>query len=264
MISETANIMSEKEKNRRYVMSKFELPHQHGKHAEHGSIEYIYNELSNMTQFDVVAEIFKQLSDPTRVRIFWLLCHKEECVINIAAWMNMSSPAVSHHIRSLHQCGLIVSRRDGKEVYYKAAESEESNLLHKAVEKAMEIACPEEIVDNNNSAEEIIYKIHKYLVEHISERITIDELSKKFLLNPTTLKKVFKEVYGVSIAAHMKQHRMEEAARLLRESQMSIAQIAQNVGYESQSRFSEAFRDYFGMPPKEYRKYDTGRRNDKM
>ncbi|HEO6946683.1 TPA: helix-turn-helix transcriptional regulator, partial [Streptococcus agalactiae] len=80
---------------------------------------------------------------------------------------------------------------------------------------------------------------------------------KKYLMNPTTLKRVFKEVYGMSIAAHMKQHRMEEAAKLLKKSGMSIAQIAKNVGYESQSRFTTAFKDYYGMLPTEYRKNNT-------
>lgn len=237
-----------------YIMNKIELPHQYG---ERGNIDYLYTELSKITHFNMVAEIFKQLSDPTRVRIFWLLSHQEECVINIAAWMDMSSPAVSHHLRSLYQCGLITSRRDGKEVYYKAAETEESKLLHKTVEKAMEIACPEEIIDNHKSVEKIINSIHKYLTEHLSERITIEELAKKYLMNPTTLKRVFKEVYGMSIAAHMKQHRMEEAAKLLKKSGMSIAQIAKNVGYESQSRFTTAFKDYYGMLPTEYRKNNT-------
>lgn len=232
-------------------MGKFELPHQHG---EHGNLENVYGELSKITNFNVVAEIFKQLSDPTRVRIFWLLCHQEECVINIAAWLNMSSPAVSHHLRSLYQCGLISSRRDGKEVYYKAAETEESRLLHKAVEKAMEIACPEEVIDCHTSSEEIIHSIHKYLMEHLSERITIEQLSKQFLMNPTTLKKVFKDVYGISIAAHMKQHRMELAAKLLAENKASIAGISQTVGYDSQSRFTTAFKDTYGMLPTEYRK----------
>ena len=92
-----------------YIMNKIELPHQHG---ERGNIDYLYTELSKITHFNMVAEIFKQLSDPTRVRIFWLLSHQEECVINIAAWMDMSSPAVSHHLRSLYQCGLITSRRE--------------------------------------------------------------------------------------------------------------------------------------------------------
>ena len=233
-------------------MEKFALPHQHG---ENKNIENMHKELSDISHFATVAEIFKQLGDSTRVRIFWLLCHREECVINIAAMMDMSSPAVSHHLRSLSECGLIVGRRDGKEVYYKAADTEESKLLHKMVERIMEIACPKEVVDYHASSEEIIYRIHQYLLEHLSERITIEELSRKFLMNTTTLKKEFKEVYGVSIAAHVKEHRMELAARLLQESSDSIAQIAQAVGYTSQSRFTTAFKEKYGVLPTEYRTY---------
>ncbi|MCI5621371.1 MAG: helix-turn-helix transcriptional regulator [Lachnospiraceae bacterium] len=72
-------------------------------------------------------------------------------------------------------------------------------------------------------------------------------------MNTTTLKKEFKEVYGVSIAAHVKEHRMELAARLLQESSDSIAQIAQAVGYTSQSRFATAFKEKYGVLPTEYR-----------
>ena len=73
--------------------------------------------------FRTLADIYKELGDESRLRIFWLLCHCEECVINIAALTNMSSPAVSHHLRLLKTSGLIVSRRDGKEMYYKAADT---------------------------------------------------------------------------------------------------------------------------------------------
>ena len=48
-----------------------------------------------------MADIFKQLSDGTRLRILWMLCHLEECVSNIAAAMEMSDPAVSHHLKQL-------------------------------------------------------------------------------------------------------------------------------------------------------------------
>ena len=54
-----------------------------------------------------------------------------ECVINISAILGMSSPAASHHLRSLRDSRLIVSRRAGKEVYYKASDTEESLLLQK-------------------------------------------------------------------------------------------------------------------------------------
>ena len=63
-------------------------------------------------------------------------------MINISAMMGMSSPAVSHHLRPLRNRGLIVSRRIGKEVYYKAADTEQSQMLHHMIEKVMEITCP--------------------------------------------------------------------------------------------------------------------------
>ncbi|MBR6383058.1 MAG: winged helix-turn-helix transcriptional regulator [Lachnospiraceae bacterium] len=120
-------------------MAEFVLPHEHG---EEKGIEKLKNNLSNDASFETVAEIFQQLGDPTRIRIFWLLCHYEECVINISAILEMSSPAVSHHLRPLKNSGLIVSRREGKEVYYRAADTKECRLLHKMIEEVMEIKCP--------------------------------------------------------------------------------------------------------------------------
>lgn len=97
-------------------------------------------------------------------------------------------------------------------------------------------------------------EIHEYLTEHIAERITIGTLSRQYLINPTTLKAVFKSVYGTSIAAHIKEHRMEQAAKLLIETNLSMAEIGQRIGYESQSKFTSSFKLYYQMFPKEYRK----------
>ncbi len=107
---------------------------------------------------------------------------------------------------------------------------------------------------------EIIRSIHKQLIGNLNQRFTIESLSKQYLMNTTTLKKVFKAVYGTSIAAHIKQHRMKQAAKLLLTTQNDIIQIAQSVGYESQSKFTAAFKDYFQMLPTEYRKnfYSSG------
>lgn len=100
---------------------------------------------------------------------------------------------------------------------------------------------------------EIIRAIHEQLTEHMDQRFTIETLSKQYLMNPTTLKTTFKSVYGTSIAAHMNEHRMEQAANLLRETDLSIAEIAGRVGYDSQSRFTAAFKKYSGKLPKDYR-----------
>ena len=54
----------------------------------------------------------------------------------------MSSPAVSHHLKQLRASRLIVSRREGKEVYYRAADTETAQFLHHAIEQTVKITCP--------------------------------------------------------------------------------------------------------------------------
>ena len=115
------------------------LPHHHG---SENNTEKLREQLSEIEKYQTVAEVFKQLGDTTRIRIFWLLCHCEECVVNISAMLKMSSPAVSHHLRPLRNSGLIVSRRAGKEVYYRAADTAQCRLLHEMMEQIMEITCP--------------------------------------------------------------------------------------------------------------------------
>ena len=125
-------------------MAQTVLPHHH---EEEGKIEHLQQSLKKVGSFQTVADVFRQLSDSSRIRIFWLLCHCEECVLNISALMEMSSPAVSHHLRQLKASGLIVSRRDGKEVHYKAAQNEQAQLLHIMIEKTIEISCPQKESD---------------------------------------------------------------------------------------------------------------------
>ena len=118
-------------------MSNLPLPHDHGQ-----PMERELSHVPSVAEFQTVADIFKQLGDGSRIRIFWLLCHCEECVINLSAMVDMSSPAVSHHLRQLKAAGLIVSRRDGKEVYYRAADTQQAQLLHHMIEQLVKITCP--------------------------------------------------------------------------------------------------------------------------
>ena len=84
--------------------------HNHG-----GSLEAVIDKMPDESNFQMAAELFQLISDPTRLKILWLLCHCEVCVNNIGVAVDMSSPAVSHHLRLLKQAGLIEARRDGKE-----------------------------------------------------------------------------------------------------------------------------------------------------
>lgn len=230
-----------------FIIDEYTLPHDHGSH----NIEELGYVLSSGTIFKTSSDLFKMLDDENRVKIFWLLCHSEECVINITALMNMTSPAVSHHLQLLKAAGLIESRKSGRETYYKAADTELVRLLHKTLEKAMKLTCPED--RHSQSAEDIIRQVHSYLSHNLDKMITIDELARKYHINTTTLKKTFKEEYGMSIAAHMRKHRMEKAAVLLCSSDKRISEIAALVGYNSQSRFTIVFKQEYGMLPTEYR-----------
>ena len=90
---------------------------------------------------------------------------------------------------------------------------------------------------------ELIKEIHQQLTEHLDQRFTIAELSKQYLINTSTLKEIFKAVYGQPIATYMKEFRVRQAMKLLRETDASIADIANQVGYETQGKISKALKD---------------------
>lgn len=112
------------------------LPHHHGT----ATSEFIKH-MPDQQTFDKTAETFQLISDPTRVKILWLLCHTEDCVANIAASVEMSSPAVSHHLRVLKQAGILSWRKCGKEVYYTLAGTEEAHKIHHIVDVIFNLNC---------------------------------------------------------------------------------------------------------------------------
>ncbi|MCB0114815.1 MAG: winged helix-turn-helix transcriptional regulator [Caldilineaceae bacterium] len=65
-----------------------------------------------------MAELFKSLADPTRLRIVGLLANAEVCVGDLHQIMGMTQPAISHHLRVLRNLRLVKARRDGRHVYY--------------------------------------------------------------------------------------------------------------------------------------------------
>lgn len=111
-------------------------------HNHHGNLHALMESIPSEQRFFMAADVFSLLCDSTRLRILWLLCHTEECVSDIAAAVDMSSPAVSHHLRTLKQSGLITSRREGKEVLYTLADTKEAGLVHNMIDDIFEINCP--------------------------------------------------------------------------------------------------------------------------
>lgn len=99
-----------------------------------------------------------------------------------------------------------------------------------------------------------IRQIHDFVVEHIMEHYTIEELAERFEISPTAMKNCFKGIYGVPIYAYFRTYRLQIAERLLREGQLSVAEIAAKIGYTNPNKFTSAFRSEYGMPPTAYKK----------
>lgn len=97
--------------------------------------------------------------------------------------------------------------------------------------------------------------IQQFLIQHIDENVTQEELSKRFDIPMTTMKNCFKSVFGATIGNWLLQYRMNQAAVLLKtQRKMSVAEVAGRVGYDSPSKFAIAFRRVMGMSPVEYRR----------
>ncbi len=79
-----------------------------------------------------ISEIFKVLSDETRTKIVYLLSRRELCVCDLADILEMSMPAVSHHLRVLRTMRLVRYRRDGKQAFYSLDDNHISQLIEVA------------------------------------------------------------------------------------------------------------------------------------
>lgn len=80
-----------------------------------------------------LAEIFKVLSEPTRVRILQALSTEELCVCDIAAVVETTTSAISHQLRILRTTRLVKSRKDGKMVYYSLDDDHVRNLFKEGI-----------------------------------------------------------------------------------------------------------------------------------
>lgn len=103
---------------------------------------------------------------------------------------------------------------------------------------------------------EIAKKAELMLTADLKQHIPIKQVAKQFGISETSLKNYFRGVYGKNISDYLRDLRMSIAQKLLVETNMSISEIALQIGYTKQGRFAEIFRKNFQMTPLDYRRME--------
>ena len=110
-------------------------------------------------------------------------------------------------------------------------------------------AQPQQISANRQCA-----AVKRYIDQHFKETLTLDQLAEEAHMNKFYLSHAFKQEFGVSPINYLISCRIEESKYLLAETDLSLSQIAQLLGFSSLSYFSQVFRRTQSVSPMEYRK----------
>jgi AraC family transcriptional regulator len=96
--------------------------------------------------------------------------------------------------------------------------------------------------------------VQEYILAHLNRNLSLQELADLVDLNPHYFCRLFKAACGLTPHQYLLKSRVDQAAQLLRSSQLPIADVAQQVGFYDQSRFTHVFRRWMGVTPKHYQK----------
>lgn len=97
---------------------------------------------------------------------------------------------------------------------------------------------------------DIMHTVKRYIDSAYVDIDSVDGIAKKFGYSRDHLNRLFAQVYQMSISCYLRQRRMEEAMRLLQNTDMTLLQISQAIGYRDYSVFYRAFLSYYHVNPK--------------
>ena len=98
--------------------------------VEKEKVQSVRKKMKSENFFHYLAETFKALSDPTRAKIIYILCHENElCVGDIASIIGTSSSAISHQLRTLRNMKLVQYKKVGRVAYYSLDDIHINNLF---------------------------------------------------------------------------------------------------------------------------------------
>jgi len=93
-----------------------------------------------------------------------------------------------------------------------------------------------------------------YIRKNCSEKLTLEDLARRCFYNPSYFSRLFKEHYGVTVTEFIQQSRLEKAMELLRETDLSVEEVAVRAGFSRKAGFYRLLKEKTGMTPQDYRK----------
>lgn len=99
---------------------------------------------------------------------------------------------------------------------------------------------------------ELLDKVTAYIENHYSDHITVDELAHKFYVSSSTISHLFKQKMGLSLYHYITQRRLISAKNLISKG-IPLEQVATQVGFSDYSTFYRAFKQEYGISPRQYR-----------
>ncbi|MGN6711973.1 response regulator transcription factor [Anaerocolumna jejuensis] len=136
-----------------------------------------------------------------------------------------------------------ISREEEEERMLKYGEMYLDNKKHAIEEKS--------VIKKSNR--DIVEEVKKLILEHLKEDVSVEQYAKQVFLNPDYLTRIFRREMGCSIVNYIIRERLRLASRLLMETDVTINEIAVEVGYPNYSHFTKMFRQIFGVTPSLYR-----------
>jgi ArsR family transcriptional regulator, lead/cadmium/zinc/bismuth-responsive transcriptional repressor len=100
---------------------------------DEAEISQLKKHLIETPQANLLADVFKALSDPTRLRIISLLLENEVCVHTLETMLGISQSAISHQLRHLRQLKLVRFRKEGRHVYYALDDDNVRDLIQQGL-----------------------------------------------------------------------------------------------------------------------------------
>ena len=129
-----------------------------------------------------------------------------------------------------------------------------AELLYLLGREALRLCAPAACAYYDSHQREAVRQAHDDMLARLNEPITIAQLAARHHLSQTLLKTCFRQVYGRSIHAFLREQRLRKAAQLLETTGLPVLQVAADVGYGSGSQFGQAFRRQYGVSPAQYRR----------